>query len=297
MTNAATTIQQFSLPCFCESTICFFNQPFPEDRSWSRRLTINAIIAVFIALFLYAFAPFDLDQAPGHLWGHALVYGGITFAVCIVFDALYRMLGIRTEVPSWTFGSWFIDVLLLILTIAAANAVYTVHIGGGELRFDFLVGMLGRTAMIAVFPVAVSGLRRIRSETARYTGISQDLQPQESVPTLASASLVDIQDDRGEVLLSISTDDVLYVESQKNYVLMHRKSQADPTRVRITLSGLIPCLEPHGLILCHRSYAVNRSAITQVTGNAQGLRLHLFDTDDVVPVSRSYVAVIREALS
>jgi len=50
------------------------------------------------------------------------------------------------------------------------------------------------------------------------------------------------------------------------------------------------------LLRCHRSYLVNAAVIREARGNAQGLKLSIVGTEEEVPVSRAYVAVLREHL-
>ena len=49
------------------------------------------------------------------------------------------------------------------------------------------------------------------------------------------------------------------------------------------------------VLRCHRSYLVRLPAIESAQGNAQGCELRLRDVPDVIPVSRSRVAALREA--
>lgn len=275
--------------------LSLFNQPFPEDQTWSRRLIVNILIAVFIALFLYVFAPFDLDLAPGGLLRHASAYGGITLGVCLAFDLVFRLLGVRTDVPSWTLGKWVLGVLALVVAIGACNFLYTIEIGGGQFDTGFFVGMVGRTALIAFFPIVLTGMLRVRSRSAFYAEVSADIRPGDSVDR--DDHSVSLFNDTGEQILQVAKTDLLFVESQKNYLLIHTRASDEPIKIRSTLAYVIDQLQEHGIMRCHRSFAVNVSAIDEVSGNAQGLRLHLADTDQIVPVSRSYVATIRAALA
>jgi DNA-binding LytR/AlgR family response regulator len=47
---------------------------------------------------------------------------------------------------------------------------------------------------------------------------------------------------------------------------------------------------------CHRSYAVNLALVELSTGNAGGLKLMMKPLDVTIPVSRSYVGTIKQAL-
>jgi hypothetical protein len=284
------------LPYFADVNrlLAFVNQPFPEDQTPQRRIIINVVIASFITFFLYAFAPFDLDEAPGSLLRHAVVYGIITFGVCLLFDVAYLLLGIRTDVPTWTLGKWVVGILLLVLAIGGCNFLYTIHIGGGGFSWNFFMGMLGRTAVVAFFPIALTGTFKVRSKAAFYTEVSADIRPTHAVDR--SPIIISIVDDKGVEVSRVDKRDVLYLESQKNYVLVHRRSADTADRIRVTLADASRQLQSYGLLRCHRSFIVNLAEVDKVTGNAQGLRLHLADSQAIVSVSRSYVDDVRAAL-
>ncbi|MFN7602955.1 MAG: LytTR family transcriptional regulator DNA-binding domain-containing protein, partial [Bacteroidota bacterium] len=46
----------------------------------------------------------------------------------------------------------------------------------------------------------------------------------------------------------------------------------------------------------HKTHLVNLKKVVKVTGNAQGLKLHLAELPEPVPVSRNLTAAIKEKL-
>ena len=66
--------------------------------------------------------------------------------------------------------------------------------------------------------------------------------------------------------------------------------------IRTTIKFLSEQLSQFGMIRTHRSYLVNPDAVSKVTGNAQGLKLSLRDSEAIVPVSRKYIEVVRDHL-
>jgi len=48
---------------------------------------------------------------------------------------------------------------------------------------------------------------------------------------------------------------------------------------------------------CHKSYLVNLQQVVHISGNAQGYRLHLANTELTVPVSRSLNTQVQEKLA
>ena len=114
---------------------------------------------------------------------------------------------------------------------------------------------------------------------------------------------------REEVLLeggtkeSLTLDPVrlLYAESEGNYVRLHYLD-ADSGKpavklLRLTLKQAEDAFLDYSYIIrCHRAYLVNLHQVAQVSGNAQGYRLHLEGCGTEVPVSRSYAVRVKRAL-
>jgi DNA-binding LytR/AlgR family response regulator len=67
--------------------------------------------------------------------------------------------------------------------------------------------------------------------------------------------------------------------------------------LRSTLKKMEEQLTGHeDFFRCHRMYIVNLAQVTEVSGNAQGLRLHLAGLKEPVPVSRSLTETVKEKL-
>ena len=90
-------------------------------------------------------------------------------------------------------------------------------------------------------------------------------------------------------MLSLATENIWCLRSDRNYVdIFHLNADNEPikTTVRNTLTGLAVDL-PENFLRCHRSYVVNTDWVDDVSGNAQGYRLHYAIFPDVpVPISR-----------
>ena len=88
----------------------------------------------------------------------------------------------------------------------------------------------------------------------------------------------------------------------QNYVELSAISSGKVDRVllRQTISSTytqLQSIDAGNVQRCHRSYIVNLDKISQVSGNAQGLKLSFDGLEDVlVPVSRSYIAGFKQAM-
>lgn len=100
--------------------------------------------------------------------------------------------------------------------------------------------------------------------------------------------------------LSVSPSDILFIESVANYLSIWYFLDGDlkQKRIRSTLKNVEETLSAYPFILhCHRAFLVNTHFITHVDGNAAGCQLHLFSIDRTIPVSKSNIESLRQALA
>ncbi|MGB0524590.1 MAG: LytR/AlgR family response regulator transcription factor, partial [Flammeovirgaceae bacterium] len=96
--------------------------------------------------------------------------------------------------------------------------------------------------------------------------------------------------ENGKLELEISAHSLLFLKTAGNYIDIHYQlnHQHQTYVLRNRLKNILPILNQPNFYQCHRSYLVNLDKVTQVTGNARGLELHLEGFDkQLIPVSRS----------
>jgi len=244
-------------------------------------------IGLFIFLFLLLFKPFGLATTGKQLVFFCLMYGMITFLVSLGFNTIVNYL-VQKDQPTWVFWKWILVTLLLIFCIALANYLF------GLLVFDnfhfslfALLGMILNTLLLGAFPLVFIGSILLIQNRQKNVGIANEL----SIP---------IENNHNETIQLGETtyliDDILFVAAMQNYVIIHSKTLPNQT-LRSTLTKLENELTIHNVIRCHRSYLINISSIKSVSGNAQGLKLNLHNSNQIVPVSRKYIPKIKEILA
>lgn len=90
------------------------------------------------------------------------------------------------------------------------------------------------------------------------------------------------------VLKRIELSDILWAESEGNYLKLNTKETVYTKR--ITLNELENTFKPHGFIRVHKSFLARTDAIRALDGN----RIHI--GDELIPVGATYKQVVREAL-
>ena len=86
------------------------------------------------------------------------------------------------------------------------------------------------------------------------------------------------------------------MESADNYAIIYLIENGAQRKemLRSSLTRLLSQINDTEVVRCHRSYIVNLSQVQEVSGNAQGYKLHLENCDALVPVARKYSEIVEK---
>lgn len=289
------------------------SRPYPLQPSRARHALAALLFGAFVAGFLLLFRPFGLHAAPqpGLL---AAAYGTTCTAAMLLLNvALPRVLRNWFTEERWTVGRELGWTLLNVAAIGLANALLSAALGLVPFNAATLVRFTLFTISIGLFPIALSVLlteaRRARAYAADSAAITAGLHPPpapapvaDPVPGPAPAphALI-LPAEGGGAPLHLGPDDLLCLRAADNYVDVFHLHAGQPRRtvLRGSLKAMAEALEPHGdrYLRCHKSHLVDLRKVHRVSGNAQGLRLHLSGVDEPVPVSRQLTATVRDRLA
>lgn len=286
----------------------FLQQPYPFSDDVSRKLAFCLGIGIFITLFLAIFAPFGFDELPTDVkWSHAALFGAVTFVVSSFFQAFIPIL-IPSIFREEFWRSWKEIVFLLITTlfIGAGNYGLMTYLYpqnpelSGFLRAELITLQVGIFPILfAVFSKQMTLYRRFAADAKEATA---DIHEEEKPAILQpgpSLQKIQLRGDNQKEALFISPDDLFFVSSADNYVrLQFAEAGAQKSLLmRSTLKKMEEQLAAHPIFFrCHRMYVVNLKIVSSVSGNAQGLKLHLPGVEEAIPVSRSLTETVKERL-
>lgn len=276
------------------------SEPFPDRSSAKHSFRTLLGVGLFVSVFLFVIRPFGIRGDDTLLLLICSGFGMITLVFGWLYDVLFRfVLKVRTDLPSWTLGKWVLQSMGLLVWIALGNYIYVqilFHVP--DFTLSFLFEMILNTLFVGIFPVVFSGLmiqmRAIRANQEK----AEEMQPQVEQHALHTASLVQLTPEANRQV-ALSSMDIRFVEAMQNYVTVHFMVDGALQKelLRSTIASMETQLKDTAVVRCHRSYLVNVDAIEQVSGNAQGLKLRLQDVaEQEVPVSRSYIAKVRQLL-
>jgi hypothetical protein len=253
-------------------------------------------LSAFVVFFLLAFQPFGVNNFdPQFRISSEFVLIICAFGLVVLTTLVVNEFLLRSLAPALT--TWVRLMAWLAWTyVLVGTVVYLFYNFLGDwhdLSWGSYVGFLRDIGMMITLPVA-GFLFYIRHESLKF----EFVQLQTFKAAAPSAKLVQFVSDTLNENFSVALDDVLYLESQDNYLAVAWREDDQPrsTLIRSSLKKQEASLSEPSLVRCHRSFMVNLLRVRRCQGNQHGLKLGLVGTDRVIPVSRAYAAEVLQKL-
>jgi len=275
-------------------------QPYPfSDKSVWSRLRKCLLEGAGIGLFFVFFQPFGLNE-----WQHpnkllVLMGYGVIVSICTAIHrfALPRLFPSIYIEEKWVLWKEIVHILVLLLLITIGNLLYSkIFFSFVPLSFLGFIVMFFLVATIGVIPISFGVMSNYIYQLKKYN----------QTIVVQHAQVVPIEEKKAEPLLKLTgenekdiiemkAENLFYIESSDNYstVFFEKNKALHKELLRSSLTRLESQIEAENIVRCHRSYVVNLDKVEKVTGNAQGYKLHLRETEFVVPVARKYSEIVE----
>jgi len=253
-------------------------------------------ISLFMVLFLLAFQPFGVNNFDPHFHislEFVLVvssFGLVVTGTLAVNEFLLRPLLLKQLTRLQLYG-WLAWVYILVATVVF---IYYNYLGEWhDLKWASYLGFIRDISMLISIPIA-GFIFFIRHES-----LKSEFVRLQSIHLEAPASkLMHFCSDNQKDQVSVALEDLLYLESQDNYLAIVYIEQGirRATLVRTSLKRLESSLDEPVLVRCHRSFIVNLLRVRSCHGNRHGLKLGVDGADRSVPVSRTFTGSVLQKL-
>lgn len=266
-------------------------QPYPVTEKTTEQIILTGLlVGVFVALFLIIVQPDGTDEVnfPGKTTFLA-GYGVIAATGIILSSFIPARL---FSVESWTVGKQLLMITSAVFLILTVSYFYLFQLGGSPSWKSYGI-FLQNALPVAIIPIVGMTLMDYYLKFRRYDRGAKAFREKLSDRPVAGATpspphLV-LRDEQDRPVINLPTNRIWCLRSDRNYVdIFHLDAagQVKKVTVRNTLTKLQEEL-PANFLRCHRSFIVNATGVTDVSGNAQGYRLHRADFPKVaVLVSR-----------
>ena len=258
---------------------------------------------LFAVVFLNIYIPFS-DTA----W---FVLGGgdshtFFFTLTFVITSIMALIISRMTLYRWGKRStmtYLSYIIWCIMEITAVGGIYTwitvlnipLH---GEVPLDvFLRSLLYGTISLGI-PYLIAGMYFAiidKNNTIRlmnYENVVTDEAPRENT----SMQKITLFDNSGSLKLSLSLENLYYIESDDNYIKVwytDSKAELKQYMLRCRLKTVEESFKGSGLVRCNRKYIVNIKKVSTLRKESDGYVLDLAnETIPALPVTKTYTDIV-----
>jgi DNA-binding LytR/AlgR family response regulator len=272
----------------------FLNKSFPFFLNEEGKNTILVLAtSVFVTFFLMVYAPFEEAEnklLKDLMWG-ILCFVILYFQIVLLpkwFPGLFN-------IEEWTIAKYIVfNVWLLVsvsLIFSVLNAVFYCNT---MCYHEVLLKTLKEVTLTGIIPLIIvtvfSKNELLRRNLADAVQANKKLNEIDSIreKAIQPDNTITLSTDTSETFVMKLTE-LVYVAAVDNYseVYCFRNNAMLKKLLRVTLKNIEVQLKNQFIIRCHRSYLINIREIESISGNTNGYKLKMKNTDVTIPVSRS----------
>ncbi len=282
-----------------------FLQPYPLwDNNWRKSYTITGI-SIFVFLFLFVFRPFGLIQLeiPSEanvLIGYVLV--SLLIILLLQFVLPFFISSVFNE-DHWKVYKEILYALIIVLCNGIGIMIYSAALGLFPVTLSSFTWFEIVTMLVALFPITLIVLLKqnylFRKNVKEGFALTEKLYHKTRISPFEQ-TLVHLTSEQQNDNLTVEAADIYYISGADNYIEVHIKQNNLLKKIflRSTLKNAQNTLKRFSnFYRCHRTYIVNLDKVESVTGNSQGYKLVLADTEKSIPVSRTLTREVTQRLS
>ncbi len=282
-----------------------FLQPYPLwDNNWRKFYSITGI-SIFVFLFLFVFRPFGLSQLeiPSEtnvLTGYVLV---ILLIILLLQFVLPFFISTVFNEERWKVYKEILYTLIIVLCIGIGIMMYSAMLGLFPVTLSSFTWFEIITMLVTLIPITLIVLLKqnylFRKNVKEGFALTEKLYRKTRISPFEQ-TLVLFTSEQQDDNLKVESADIYYITGADNFIEVHIKQQDQIKKVllRSTLRNAQQSLKRFSnFYRCHRSYIINLDKVQSVSGNSQGFKLVLADTEKSIPVSRTLTREVTQRLS
>lgn len=280
------------------------NSPFPYYLNDDKKNTIlAAVVGLFVIFFLMVYKPqnnIDLVLTTGQ----KVMFGGITFIMMFLNIVVLPKLIPALDPVQWTIKKYILHTLWICFTIVVIDsAIDAIYVCPEKPLFIIIIHVCTQVALTGIIPIAIMTLlfrnNMLRANLKNAIGANQQINKIQALKKETKTNHAVILHSDTTETLSLNLPDLLFIEADDNYstIVWKNGHGIEKKLLRVNLKNIETQLNNAFTIRCHRSYIVNIHAIGAISGNTNGYKLQIRDTDYSIPVSRQKGKELMEKIS
>lgn len=270
---------------------------------------------VFIILILLQ--PFGIDRVEENRWLLVSGYFLIAFFIVTIFNIVVYAIGwTNLGLRDWRY--WIVQAIMVVCLGASISCYASLYFTGSIMSgFCDRHGNIELTAFffncmyVVIVSLFINVFTFMKNKNKKMKGMLEEerLMNKTIMEQLERANKNSTPETEEKPItiagatkesLTIAPNNLIYAVSDSNYIdIVYIDGETSVSKtLRLTMKQIEEILMPYDYIVrCHRAYIVNTKHVIHVDGNAQGYKLKMANTDNIVPVSRAYASEIYEKIT
>ena len=288
----------------------FLKQPYPFPNTEPTKILIEALlIGSSVTIFLVLIRPFGIPNysffSPQMLY--LASFGLVTFFVMLVYRIILLIFLNKKLENNWSVGHEIVAQIILLIGITFGNVFYSNILNkSSHFSYHYLIEMLGYTLAVAIVPIFISVFLNYRKLMNKYATANSLHKIDDAKPINDDITTENTNDNVVEKVIFMAennkdsfecdAEQLMCIESTDNYVSIYYVEEKGVQRkiLRTNLSKIEEQLQAPNIRRVHRSFIANFELVNNLTGNAQGYKLHFDNWEEVIPVSRQFSKIVLE---
>lgn len=267
------------------------------------QITMVLFVSLFAIIFINIFKPFGSEEwllkgkftsTQYLLWSSFLTIIGMTI-VAISRVIMYHY----TQKPTSSmtvlkYGVWIVIELMLLSASFTSISIITSYGGVERDPFNIYKNALNNTIFILFIPYFIYIIYLLYQDKKAKLNLLME----ENIGNKA-ISFITFRDERGVLQLSVTKENLLYIESADNYIRIWymKNEQLKAQLIRITLKEICAQLIDTNIIRCHRSYMINLDKVKILRREKENIFIEL-EVPNIkeIPISKTYAEQVLKRI-
>ncbi len=254
--------------------------------------------SAFALVFINIYTPFGSEQ-----WYDVSKFRYFVFSSLIILTGVLVVVISRiimyyvSKKRPILYRQYFLWIAAEIFFMALFYTLYSHVVKGDRDIMEVFKQSVKNTSLVLLLPYSVSWLYfSWMDQSKRLEKIEEEASAVES-----KARMIPFRDEKGELRLTVSSDNFLFLEAADNYVNINylNKGVVSGFMIRNSLKNIEEAFADQykTIIRCHRSYMVNFEKVKIMRREKTGVFLEL-EGEKIkdIPVSKTYIARLTELL-
>ncbi len=258
------------------------------DYLYEKKNLISLVIltAAFALIFINIYKPFsseswyNVSQARFFLFSSLIILTGVLVVV------ISRIIMFHyTKKNTISYGLYSVWILIEIAAMSGFYTFYTLYLDPNKDLVQVFKSSTINTSLVLLLPYSALWLYFSWKDKVHKLELLVENEIQNK------NEIISFYDDKGEFRVSLKKENLLYIESADNYVIIWymNKGKLSKYMLRNTMKNMESVFADTNIFRCHRSFMVNFDQVRIIKREKSGIFLQM-DIDNVpeIPISKTY---------